>query len=63
MVRTPTTAFNSGGTPYDISCSLLARYPDSLLSRLVSAEWQDGSSEPVFVERGATIFAQVLTYM
>jgi len=49
MARTETVAFNVGGTRFDVSKSLLAQYPDCILSRMIAQEWDDGSKEPLFL--------------
>jgi len=63
MAPTETVAFNVGGTHFDVSKSLLAQYPDCILSRMIAKEWDDGSKKPLFIERDANVFAKVLSYM
>jgi len=53
--------FNVGGTKYEVSRSLLDQYPDTMLSRMVSEEWQQGND--IFIERNGARFAFVLDYM
>ena len=59
--------FNIGGTHYEVSQSLLDRYPGSMLSKIASETWATvddaGEATPIFVERNGTRFQYVLDYM
>ena len=59
--------FNVGGTKYDVARSLLDQYPDSMLARIASDRWKQGSTDPandeIFLERDGNRFQYVLDYM
>ena len=59
---TTTIKFNVGGTIYQVSKSLLEKFPGSLLERCASKTWNEGGEE-VFVEGDGARFRQVLDYM
>jgi hypothetical protein len=59
--------FNVGGTKYEVSDSLLDRYPDSMLRKISSDTWQEGatdkSTEEIFIDRDGERFHYVLDYL
>ena len=62
--------FNVGGTRYEVSQSLLDRFPESMLARICSETWQEGvTSEDtdgkgeIFIDRNGERFQYVLDYM
>jgi BTB/POZ domain len=62
--------FNVGGSIYQISKSLLDRYPDSMLASISSDQWREGSllngsdnKNEIFVDRNGERFQYVLDYM
>lgn len=61
-----TVTFNVGGKLYQVSRSLLDRYPLTMLSRMASETWQttDAAAEKIiFIERDGERFRYVLDYM
>lgn len=59
-----TVKFNVGGTKYEVSTSLLDRYPSSMLAIVSSERWaQEGSNDEIFIERNGLRFQYVLDYM
>jgi BTB/POZ domain len=63
----PRIKFNVGGTRYEVSQSVLDRYPDSMLRKISSSVWQDGAmdekTEEIFIDRSGGRFEYVLDYM
>lgn len=57
-----TIKFNVGGTIYQVSKSLLEKFPGSLLERCASNTWNEGGDE-VFIEGNASRFQYVLDFM
>ena len=57
--------FNVGGTPYQVSRSLLEQHADTMLARMASEIWQgeDTPEEAMFVERDGGRFGYVLDFM
>ena len=43
--------FNVGGKQYEVSCSLLEMYPNTMLARSASEQWLPNPDAEVFVER------------
>jgi hypothetical protein len=63
-VDKPTTVkLNVGGKHYEVSRSLIERYPDTMLARLVSDTWQSDPSSTIFIERDGDRFRYILDYM
>eukprot|EP00535_Pseudo-nitzschia_heimii_P006100 CAMPEP_0197185166 /NCGR_PEP_ID=MMETSP1423-20130617/11334_1 /TAXON_ID=476441 /ORGANISM="Pseudo-nitzschia heimii, Strain UNC1101" /LENGTH=177 /DNA_ID=CAMNT_0042636151 /DNA_START=109 /DNA_END=642 /DNA_ORIENTATION=- len=61
-----TVRFNVGGTIYEVSRSLLDRYPDTMLARLASDTWKtngDDENAALFIERDGDRFRYCLDYM
>ena len=58
---------NVGGVRYDVSQSLLDRFPCSMLSKLVSDTWIEGAmdedTKEVFIDRNGERFQYVMDYM
>ncbi|GFH50201.1 K_tetra-domain-containing protein [Chaetoceros tenuissimus] len=54
---------NIGGTPYEVSRSLINSFPDSMLGSVVSDKWKENSEELIFIERDGQRFRYVLDYM
>ena len=48
---TETVKFNVGGTIYEVSRSLLERYPGTMLAKSASKRWQEDSMSEIFIER------------
>lgn len=57
--QTSTIKFNVGGKLYEVSKSLLKRFPDTLLGQKAS----DESETPIFIDRDPDRFAYCLDYM
>ena len=58
--------FNVGGTPYQVSRSLLEQHADTMLARMASEIWQGEDPPPeeaMFVERDGGRFGYVLDFM
>jgi len=57
--------FNVGGTPYQVSRSLLEQHANTMLARMASETWQgeDPPEEAMFVERDGASFSYVLDFM
>ena len=60
---TETVKFNVGGTIYEVSRSLLERYPDTMLAKSASKRWQEDSMSEIFIERDGDLFRHVLSYL
>ena len=60
---TETVKFNVGGTIYEVSRSLLERYPDTMLAKNASKRWQEDSMSEIFIERDGDLFRHVLNYL
>ena len=63
-----TIRFNVGGLIYEVSRSLLAQHPDTMLARMISKEWQpeEGPGKDdcaLFIERDGERFRYCLDYM
>mmetsp|Transcript_33310 Transcript_33310/g.80575 ORF Transcript_33310/g.80575 Transcript_33310/m.80575 type:complete len:208 (+) Transcript_33310:1205-1828(+) len=55
----PTVKFNVGGKIYEVSKSLLQRFPDTILAKKASTE----ESSPIFLDRDPDRFAYCLDFM
>ena len=60
---TETVKFNVGGSIYEVSRSLLERYPDTMLAKSASKRWQEVSMSEIFIERDGDLFRHVLSYL
>lgn len=61
-----TITFNAGGTHYEVSRSLIEKYPQSMLARLISDTWQSDKQDkdaPIFLDCDGERFRYVLDYM
>ena len=67
-----TVRLNVGGHRYEVSRSLLELYPESMLARLISDEWNDNESndddgnpddDVIFIDRNGRRFEYVLDFM
>ena len=67
-----TIKFNVGGTKYEISQSLLDRYPSCVLNQICSKTWVQadaetatvkGAAEEIFIDRNGERFQYILDYM
>jgi BTB/POZ domain len=58
---------NVGGTHYEVSRSLIEIYPDTMLARLISKEWNSSNdndkNQEIFIDRDGPRFQYVLDYM
>ena len=63
--KIPTTVhFNVGGKIYEVSRSLIEKYPDSMLRTLISKTWlNDEHNDPLFIECDGERFSYCLDYM
>ena len=55
--------FNVGGQKYQVSRSLLGQYPDTMLARSASEQWQTDPESEIFIERDGERFRSVLDYL
>jgi len=55
--------FNVGGTRYEVSQSLVQSYPNTLLAKSASEQWNPYPNSEIFIERDGTRFHHVLDYM
>lgn len=64
MATCGTITFNISGTLYEISRSLLEQFPNSMLAKCASEQWQkDPPESQIFIERNGVRFQYVLDYM
>lgn len=61
LVESKMICFNVGGTKYEVARSTIEKYPDTMLSRLISKDWQQGSE--ISIDRDGARFRFVLDYM
>jgi len=55
--------FNVGGHRYEISRSLLDQYPDMMLTKSASEQWQKDPNAEIFIERNGARFQYVLDFL
>jgi len=56
--------YNVGGIRYEVSHSLIRRYPKSLLAKTAFSPWnRDDKDEEIFIERDGDRFRYVLDYL
>jgi len=60
MMANTTVKLNVGGRHYEISSKLIEKFPDSVISTMVSTSRED---EVVFIDRNGDTFAYVLDFM
>ena len=63
MSTTETVTFNVGGQTYQVSKSLLAQFPNTMIAKSASKEWKNDASKEIFIERDCTLFQYVLSYL
>jgi hypothetical protein len=57
-------AFNVGGTKYEVTRSLLASHPDTMLARIASKDWKaTEDTTEIFIDRNGVRFQFVLDYL
>ena len=63
-MTTETVKFNVGGHKYEVARSLIKQYPNTMLARLISEEWQQQRSDndELFIERDGERFRYVLDH-
>mmetsp|Transcript_33207 Transcript_33207/g.80554 ORF Transcript_33207/g.80554 Transcript_33207/m.80554 type:complete len:264 (-) Transcript_33207:384-1175(-) len=61
--RPAVVTFNVGGTRIEVSRSMLEQYPQSMLARMASEDWEADPGTEMFIERDAVVFRHVLSYM
>ena len=60
---TSTITFNVGGKMYEVSQSLVASYPDTMLAKISSKTWNKNQNEHIFIDRDSELFRYILNYM
>jgi hypothetical protein len=55
--------FNVGGTRYEVSQSLVNSFPNTLLAKSASTQWNEDPNAEIFIERDGSSFQHVLCYM
>jgi hypothetical protein len=55
--------FNVGGQKFHVTRSLLALYPDTMIAKSASDQWNKDSKSEIFLERDGTLFQFVLSYL
>ena len=55
--------FDVGGTKYKVTRSTIDKYPNTMLSRMVSETWQANPTKEIFIDRDGSRFRFVLDYM
>ena len=55
--------FNVGGTRYDVARSLLEAHPETMLTRMASAQWHDNPDTEIFIKRDGGRFKYCLDYL
>jgi hypothetical protein len=63
MTKPVTIKFNVGGTRYEVSQSLVNSFPNTLLAKSASAQWNEDPNAEIFIERDGSCFQYVLCYM
>ena len=61
-----TVTFNVGGKKYEVSRSLIGRFPNTILARMTSELWLgsvEAKDKPIFIERDGDRFRYCLDYM
>ena len=58
-----TVRFNIGGFHYEVSRSLLNRYPNSMLNIISSPQWQKNPDSEIFIDRDGSRFKFCLDYL
>ncbi len=56
--------FNVGGQKYEVSTTLLAMYPNTILAKSASDQWQEEDPETeIFLECDGALFRHLLNYI
>lgn len=56
--------FDVGGKQYKVSCSLIDRFPSTILARMTSEVWRGADDDkPIFIDRDGETFRYCLDYM
>ena len=63
MTQPTITKFNIGGIRYEVSKSLLLKYPKTMLAVSASKQRQENPNDEIFIERDGERFRLVLDYM
>ena len=61
-----TVRLNVSGTKYEVECSLIELYPNTMLARFISERWrqsQNPDQEEIFIGRNGSRFEYILDYM
>jgi BTB/POZ domain len=56
-------SFNVGGIQYKVSCSLLEKYPNTLLAQIASDHWQSDPEEEIILDRDGELFKFVIDFL
>jgi hypothetical protein len=62
-IMTDPIKFNVGGTRYEVSQSLIDSFPNTLLAKSASKQWNKRLNNEIFIERDGHRFQYVLDYM
>ncbi len=63
IIMTEVVKFNIGGQRYEVSRSLLCIYPESMLAKCASDQWQEDPEAEIFIEGDGDLFRYVLIYL
>jgi hypothetical protein len=58
-----TVKFNVGGRHYEVSRSLIEKFPSTMLARMISETWQTDPEATLFIDRDSDRFRFCLDYM
>jgi hypothetical protein len=58
-----TVKFNVGGRHYEVSRSLIERFPETMLAKMVSETWQKDPEATLFIDENGDRFQYCLDYM
>lgn len=58
-----TAKFNVGGTCFEVSRSVLEKYPDSMLAKVSSKPWQSDPDSTIFIDADGERFRYCLDYI
>ncbi|CAB9511166.1 POZ domain-containing protein KCTD16 [Seminavis robusta] len=65
--NTAIVRLNVGGSKYEVPKSLIEMYPNTMLARLISEQWEGGNEQDpnkeIFIDRDGQRFQCVLDYM
>eukprot|EP00956_Cyclotella_meneghiniana_P011980 scaffold16929_cov44-Cyclotella_meneghiniana.AAC.3 len=57
-----TVKFNVGGKMFEVSRALIDQHPNTMLSTMISENWETDTDEPLFIDRDGDIFSHVMNY-